>query len=183
MQLTTVNKRQLITLSAATAAAAAGFWLYASSRQKTPTPVETLWALELPTPAGERLPLKSFKGKPLLINFWASWCAPCVEEMPLLEQLFRQQSGLPSSHQTSSLQMLGIAADKAASVVNFLAHTPVSFPIVIANYEGISISRTMGNTEGGLPFTVLIDKNKQILFQKKGRLTKEDSKTIVELII
>lgn len=96
--------------------------------------------------------------------------------MPLLERFYQERA-------SNGLQMLGIAADKAASVETFLARLPVSFPIVLAGFEGISISKALGNETGGLPHTLLISAKSDILFSKKGQLTTEDIKIITGLIL
>ena len=175
-----IAKRHLLTLGAGMVAASAGVWL--ANRQAAgfgatqSNGLDALWSLKLPTPSGKELALASLKGKPLLINFWATWCAPCVEEMPLLERFYQQNA-------RNGIQLLGIAADKATSVETFLTKTPVSFPIVLAGFDGISMSKALGNETGGLPHTILIDAKEAILFTKKGQLTADDFKAISNMIL
>ena len=166
-----ISKRQLLTVGAGAVAASAGVWLALPQA----SPIDALWQLQLPTPGGKNLALASLKGKPLLINFWATWCAPCVEEMPLLNQFYQQNA-------SNGLQMLGIAADKAASVESFLLRSPVSFPTVLAGFDGISMSKQLGNETGGLPHTLFLDAKGAILFQKKGQLTTDDFKLVARLL-
>lgn len=135
-----------------------------------------LWSLKLDTPSGAPLLLSTFKGKPLLINFWATWCAPCIEEMPLLDK-FHQKNHLTNN----GLQLLGIAADKSESVVKFLNKMPVQFPIAISGFDGIALSKALANISGGLPYSVLISENGSILFKKEGQLTTNDFKIILSL--
>jgi thiol-disulfide isomerase/thioredoxin len=175
-----IAKRHLLTLGAGMAAASAGVWFANRQSAAVSSPqsqgLDQLWQLKLPTPSGKELTLASFKGKPLLINFWATWCAPCVEEMPLLDQFYQQ-------HARNGIQLLAIAADKAATVDAFLIKQTISFPIVLAGFEGISISKALGNETGGLPHTILISAKGVILFAKKGQLTANDFKTISSMIL
>ena len=146
-----------------------------SAEKATLSPAASLWALTLQTPAGASLPLLALKGKPLLINFWATWCAPCIEEMELLNRFYRQNKG-------RYLQLLGIAADKPEAVSLFLAKKRIHFPIVLAGFDGISLSQSLGNTLGGLPFTVLLSAENVVLFAKSGQLTANDLRTITLLV-
>ena len=125
---------------------------------------DALWPLALNTPAGTELALSSLRGRPLLVNFWATWCPPCVEEMPLLDRFFRENSA-------SGWNVLGLAIDQPSSVRQFLARTPVAFPIGLAGLEGAELGRSLGNQTGGLPFTVVIDAKGLIRQRKMGQVT------------
>ena len=151
-----------------------------AERSFTPKKAQTdsLWPLALQTPTGLPVELKTFQGKPLLINFWATWCSPCIEEMPLLNQFYLKHS----EHGANSFQLLGIAADKAESVAKFLKITSVQFPIALAGFDGIALSRNLGNLAGGLPYSILIGGKGDILFAKEGQLTTNDLSTIDKLL-
>ncbi|MFM8638500.1 MAG: TlpA disulfide reductase family protein, partial [Betaproteobacteria bacterium] len=84
----------------------------------------------------------SLKGRPLLVNFWATWCPPCVREMPLLDNFYQQ-------NKATGLQILGIAIDGASPVQAFLARSPVAFTLALAGADGSALARTLGNTGGG----------------------------------
>ncbi len=123
-----------------------------------------LWGMSLELPEGGSLQMNKFRGKPLGINFWATWCPPCVEELPLLDAFYRRNSA-------KSWQMIGIAVDNAKSVKQFLTQMPLEFPIPLAGMSGIDLSRTLGNTGGGLPFTVVLNANGVVKFRHTGQLS------------
>uniref|UniRef100_UPI0035B22D43 TlpA disulfide reductase family protein n=1 Tax=Hylemonella sp. TaxID=2066020 RepID=UPI0035B22D43 len=128
---------------------------------------QQLWGLEFDTPAGTRLALQNLRGRPLLINFWATWCPPCVEELPLLDAFYRE-------NESKGWQVVGIAVDKLAPVQSFLARQPLAFPVVLAGMEGLNLSKNLGNQAGGLPFSVLLGTDGTILHRKIGKLSEQD---------
>lgn len=127
----------------------------------------SFWAMDFPTPGADKLAMRTFFGNPLLLNFWATWCPPCIEEMPLLDRFHEQNSG-------NGWQVLGMAVDQEPAVRRFLAQTPVRFPITLAGMAGVELSRALGNQGGGLPFTVLFDRKGRIVQRKMGRVSPQD---------
>jgi thiol-disulfide isomerase/thioredoxin len=113
------------------------------------------------------LALATLRGRPLLVNFWATWCPPCVEELPLLSSFFRQNSA-------KGWQVLGIAIDQTDAVNRFLVRSPVSFAVVMAGLAGLELSKSLGNLSGGLPFTVVLAANGEVAHRKIGRVTEAD---------
>ena len=117
----------------------------------------------LPDSSGTPLPLARFAGLPLVVNFWATWCPPCIEEMPELSELHRELA-------PKGLAMLGIGIDTAAKIADFAAKKPVSYPLVVAGMGGTEIGRRFGNKAGVLPFTVLIGRDGRIAHRLVGRV-------------
>ena len=166
------SRRKLLVVGVAAAAAVAGagvaWWrLRPAQPAAGGDPAHALWALTVDTPQGGALALASLRGQSLLVNFWATWCPPCVEEMPLLDRFFRQNS-------TSGWNVLGLAIDQPSSVRQFLARAPVSFPIGMAGLQGTELGKALGNATGGLPFTVVIGPDGLIRQRKMGQVTPAD---------
>jgi len=127
----------------------------------------TLWAEKFTMPGGGELVMQSLRGKPLLINFWATWCPPCVEELPLLDRFYRENAA-------NGWQVVGLAIDQPTVVRNFLQKTPLSFPIGLAGLGGTELGKSLGNLAGGLPFTVVIGSQGSVLHRKMGKVSATD---------
>ncbi len=111
--------------------------------------------------------MSNWHGKLLLVNFWATWCSPCVEEMPEL-------SALQSEQQFKNLQIIGIGIDSPANIREFATKYSISYPLYIAGMGGIELAREMGNKQGGLPFTILFGTDGQIKKSYIGRLDMQE---------
>ena len=126
-------------------------------------PVQALYAQVLPDAQGKLQALAQWQGKPLLVNFWAPWCAPCVEEMPELSSLQQQYSG-------KNLQIIGIGIDSQARIAQFAAKLKIAYPLYVAGMDGSELARKFGNASGGLPYTVLIGADGEVRKTYLGRL-------------
>jgi thiol-disulfide isomerase/thioredoxin len=165
----TPARRRLLYAGVAGAAAAAGAglaWLKWRPDESSQD-AAALWPLSFETPAGSTLRMEALRGKPLLLNFWATWCPPCIEELPLLDEFYRQNA-------SKSWQVVGLAIDQPSAVRSFLARTPVSFPVAIAGLAGSELSRALGNLVGGLPYTVVIAGSGKVVQRRMGRVTAPD---------
>jgi thiol-disulfide isomerase/thioredoxin len=165
------SRRLLLGATAASAAllgAGAALWHnQAPDQAPVAEPLDGFWTAQWDTPQGGKLPMQSFQGRPLLLNFWATWCAPCVEELPLINDFYRQ-------NKASGWQVLGLAIDKLAPVQSFLQKMPLDFPVGMAGLVGADWVRGLGNAAGGLPFSVVFGANGAVLHRKMGRLHADD---------
>ena len=130
---------------------------------KTPA-LAALWDLNLDLPQGGTYALRQLRGKRVLINFWATWCPPCVEELPLLDRFYHENAA-------KSWQVVGLAADNAKAVNQFLSRHPLRFPTPLAGLSGIELSRSLGNVSGALPFTVVLNTQGEVAVRHMGKLT------------
>ena len=120
-----------------------------------------LWALQVAQPQGGEIDLASLRGKPLLINFWATWCAPCVREMPEIDRFHREFG-------PRGWQVLGLAIDGPTPVRAFLGRVKVGFLIGLAGLEGTDLLHGLGNPSGGLPFSMMIGADGRVFRRKLG---------------
>lgn len=156
-------KRRIWLLGGAGAAAAlAGVaWQQARAPRTEPAP-PGLWQTRLARPEGGELDFSTLRGAPLVLNFWATWCAPCIKEMPELDQFQRDFAG-------RGWRVVGLAVDNPSAVREFLKKTPVSYAIALAGFEGSQLSRELGNDKGGLPFTVVFDRTGALAHRRLGQ--------------
>lgn len=107
---------------------------------------QKFFAARLPDLLGDEQSMSQWQGQPLVVNFWATWCPPCVKEIPDLNRLAAKHTGA---------NFLGVAIDTEDNVRKFVVNVPIDYHSVVAGHQGIELVRALGNTAGGLPFTVL----------------------------
>jgi len=160
-----MNKTLLYAIPLATIAVAAGIWL-AQARYAPQPPAastDTLWQLSFPNAQNEPQALSQWRGKILVLNFWASWCAPCREEIPDFVALRTQ-------YQPKGVEFVGLAIDNRANVAQFLQRQPVNYPILIGEGAASNLARQLGNPSGALPYTIVLDRDGNIVLKHLGRL-------------
>lgn len=167
-----MKRRSLVMGGVAVAAVAAGagwaIWRQerAAATSVLDTATSALWAMRFEQPGGGELSLAAARGQPILINFWATWCPPCIKEMPLLDSFHRD-------HVSQGWQVVGLAVDGPTPVREFLRNRPVGFAIGLAGMEGIELARSLGNAGGQLPYTVVIDRAGRLSQRMLGTVTPE----------
>ena len=129
--------------------------------------VQAFWQKRLDGLNGETLNMATFRGKPLLLNFWATWCPPCVQELPMIEAFWRQ-------HATNGIQVLALAIDQPSAVRHFVSTQGLTMPVALAGLEGTALAKLLGNVNGGLPFSVFFREDGSIYRKKLGQLVQSD---------
>jgi peroxiredoxin len=109
--------------------------------------------------------IKDWDGQVVLLNFWATWCPPCLEEIPDFIEVQEQMQG-------KGLQIIGIAVDNETDVRQFVDDMGMNYTVMVGEYEAIELSQKYGNSIGGLPFSAVIDKNGKITHTITGELSK-----------
>jgi thiol-disulfide isomerase/thioredoxin len=132
-----------------------------------------LMAARLPDIEGRPQALEQWRGKVLVVNFWATWCAPCREEIPAFIRA-QERWG------TKGLQIVGIAIDEKDKVRPYAAELRINYPILIGGLDGIELARQAGNRLGGLPFTVVFDRQGQVVHSQLGGVNEQKLNAVLE---
>ena len=115
---------------------------------------------------GHSQTLTQWRGKVLVLNYWATWCTPCRDEMPML-------SALQTRLAARGVQFVGIANDEPGKVREFARKTPVTYPLLIGSYDTFRVTADFGNTAMGLPFTIVLDREGEMRVAKLGRIDED----------
>ena len=166
-----MNRRQWIMISgisvlALLAGVFSSQWISQTGLASDPS-IKAFFANSWQTPDGKSANSENWRQKVLIVNFWASWCPPCVEEMPTLDKIAQEYA-------TKNVLIVGIGIDSPSNIREFLLKTPVSYPIVIGGLEGSNLAKQMGNAQGALPYTVIINSKGKAIFTKLGKISEEE---------
>lgn len=127
---------------------------------------EPLFAAAFPDASGTAQPLQQWRNRVLVVNFWATWCAPCVEEMPDLQaarERFARQG----------VEIIGIGIDSAENIRRFRDKLGLKLPLLVAGLGGSELNRALGNDAGVLPYTVLIDREGKVRARHVGQIRRK----------
>ncbi|MDO9435174.1 TlpA disulfide reductase family protein [Hydrogenophaga sp.] len=165
-----LQRRTLWMAGVAVAAGAAGALISTRRFQLEPVMSEAeaaFWAGAFDGPNGEAVRMADFRGRPLLVNFWATWCPPCVEELPML-------NAFHEAHKAQGWQVLGLAVDQPSAVRSFMQKLPLVFPVGMAGLAGTELSRSLGNPAGALPYSVVFGGDGAVVHRKIGKVSDAD---------
>ena len=155
-------------------ALAAGWYFRSGELRSVPDPAggQTLLGISLPDTSGQEQALGQWKGKVLIVNFWATWCVPCREEMPEFVKLQKEFGD-------RGVQFVGIAVDDPAKVRQFSAELGLNYPALIGGYGAIELSKSLGNRVGALPYTLVLDRAGSISRTQLGPIKTADLRSII----
>jgi thiol-disulfide isomerase/thioredoxin len=165
-----------IVLLAAVGLIALGLGIGVAIWDRQPTDARALLALSLPDTDGTPQTLGQWRGKVLVVNFWATWCEPCREEMPQFIQAQRELG-------PRGLQFVGIAVDRRDQVAQFARELDLNYPALIGGYDAIELSKALGNRVAALPFTIIIDRAGHIAHTQLGPLKSVQLHSIVSNLL
>lgn len=162
-----MSRRNVLLLVAAGAGAAALGLAVNGWRTRTdlapPGAIEEFFAASFADADGHPQPLAQWRGRPLLVNFWATWCPPCVEEMPDLQRV-------RDAYRERGVEVIGIGIDNAAKITEFRNRHGLTLPLLVAGVGGSDLNRLLGNSGGALPYTVLIGADGRLLQRHLGQV-------------
>ena len=124
---------------------------------------------------GRSREIAEWDGRPLAINFWATWCAPCRREIPLLNRLRAERAA-------SGLEVIGIAVDFRDDVIAYMRDTPIDYPVLIGEQEGLDVARAFGMETIGFPSTVFTDRKGRIVTVHVGELHAPEAEVILSAV-
>jgi thiol-disulfide isomerase/thioredoxin len=151
-----------------------GFAWWETQQYQATKQLPLIWRTEFVDLAGKAQMLPN-RGKPVVINFWASWCGPCQEEVPILSAFAQQYRG--------KIAVIGIAVDNVHAVQQFLAKIPSHYPILLGNADVLALMKAEGNHIGGLPFTIVYTANGQKIMAKAGKIEANEFEQIAQQVL
>jgi len=141
-----------------------------------PTPDAGAAELALPDLQGEDRRIADFRGEVVLVNFWATWCAPCLREIPALREVRRK-------YRNQGFEVLGIAIDQRDPVVRFVEEQHIEYPVLDGEGGGMKLLNALGNETGAIPFSVIVDRQGEIRSRHMGELTSEQMEEEIEKLL
>lgn len=147
----------------------------APAPEAQPSVPEVLPAVELADREGRKRKLSDWAGQPVMVNFWATWCAPCRREIPLLNKVQTERAG-------QKVEVIGVAVDFRDDVLAYAQKTPISYPLLIGEEDGLAAVQAFG-MQPNFPFTVFADSKQRLVALKVGELHQEEVDLILDKVL
>ncbi|GMR06319.1 MAG: TlpA disulfide reductase family protein [Gammaproteobacteria bacterium] len=167
-----MSKNWLFAGLALLAGVAASFYINSGPDKVVPSGIR-LEQIELPDLNGNRQSLVQWQGKLLLVNFWATWCPPCREEIPVFLSLRKK-------YLSNDFEVVGISIDSVQKVLEFRDAIGIDYPLLDGEKNGMSLMVTLGNRLGALPYSVLFDRNGNAVHFKSGEFSRQELEKLIE---
>jgi len=171
-----ISKQTLITAIAVTIITAGAFYVFLPAKKPGMSPTESIATASFYDLQEKLQPLAQWKGKVMVINFWATWCPPCIAEIPEFIKIQKQ-------YQQQGVQFVGIAIDQRSKVQTFATEVGMNYPVLLGDLAGIDLARRIGNPSGGLPYTVIVDRTGKIVTTQLGTLSTEKLEGIIKPLL
>jgi thiol-disulfide isomerase/thioredoxin len=163
------GRRRLVLTGVGLTALAGGLGLAlhrTTGEQASAGAVARVFAQVFEDPQGRAQPMAQWKGRWLVLNFWATWCAPCIEEMPTLQRVARE-------YEARGVTVVGLGIDNVDAIRKFQTQLKLELPLLVAGAEGSELARDLGNSSGALPYTVLISPRGTVVQTRLGLIRPE----------
>ncbi len=149
------------------------YWKPAESQTSTPrTALSPILELSLQDMEQHLQPMRQWQGRVLVINFWAAWCEPCKDEMPMLKQM---QTTWPSDQ----VRFVGIGIDDRQALQTYLKQQPMNYPMLVGTQDTLGLTELYGNVQKGIPFTLIFDRSGHIVLKKLGRIREPELRNAI----
>lgn len=168
-----MNRRDALILGAVGAVALGAGALVGALGVQSTSGAAALLSASFPDLHGRSRRLSEWQGRATFFNFWATWCAPCREEMPLLDAVIKKYP----------ISVVGIGIDSASNIIEFAAKVGVRYEMLSAGTEAITLMKTLGNPSGGLPFTVALDRAGRVAGRKLGAFSAQELDTMAAVLV
>jgi len=171
-----MKTRLLIVLAAVLALLAGVAVRMQQARLEQPATLSAELQFSFPDVKGQPQSVSQWRGKILVLNFWATWCPPCLKEIPEFMQWQQEFAA-------KGVQFVGIALDEQQAVADYLQESPVNYPMLVAGDAGSVLARQLGNIINAVPFTVIIDSRGQIVHRQPGEMRREEFLRVVRPLL
>jgi len=155
------DRREILALAGVGLAAAVAGAVLGPFALQSSSGASALLSTVFPDVAGQPRRLRDWNGKVAVCNFWATWCEPCREEIPLLITLY-------DKYRSQGVEVIGIGVDKLPNIVEFASKMKITYPLLVGDVRALDLMRSLGNQAGALPFSAILDRRGAVTYRKLG---------------